>query len=149
MVTSLKALAPGGGFYAVVRKDGAVLEAVAVPPPTLPEPTIPVSPPVLTGGTAQAVPPVPAPKAPPSVPTPVTPVPKGGALVAGVGDGAAWMQANVRLGGKVAFDTEPELRVSDALYDAGVRLFTLAMEGPDYDYGIVERWLAWRDRRNS
>ena len=39
--------------------------------------------------------------------------------------------------------------VADALYDAGVRLFTLGFEGPDYDYSIIDRWLAWRDSKNS
>ena len=39
-------------------------------------------------------------------------------------------------------------RDADALYAAGVRLFTLAMAGPDYDYDVVTRWLAWRDAKN-
>jgi len=36
-----------------------------------------------------------------------------------------------------------------ALYDAGVRLFTLALDGPDFDGDTVARWLAWRDARNG
>lgn len=39
--------------------------------------------------------------------------------------------------------------VADALYDAGTRLFTLGFAGPDWDYSIVERWLAWRDSKNA
>jgi probable F420-dependent oxidoreductase len=39
-------------------------------------------------------------------------------------------------------------RDADALHAAGVRLFTLAMAGPDYDYDVVTRWLAWRDAKN-
>jgi alkanesulfonate monooxygenase SsuD/methylene tetrahydromethanopterin reductase-like flavin-dependent oxidoreductase (luciferase family) len=38
---------------------------------------------------------------------------------------------------------------ADALYDAGVRLFTLGISGPDYDDAAVKHWLAWRDRRNE
>ena len=38
---------------------------------------------------------------------------------------------------------------ADALYDAGVRLFTLGVSGPDYDDAPVRHWLAWRDRRND
>lgn len=34
-------------------------------------------------------------------------VPKGGALVAGTGDGAAWLRANAHLGDRLRFDTEP------------------------------------------
>ncbi|MFT4219582.1 MAG: LLM class F420-dependent oxidoreductase [Microbacterium sp.] len=39
--------------------------------------------------------------------------------------------------------------VADALYDGGVRLFTLAFDGPDYDYDLVRGWLRWRDERNG
>lgn len=38
---------------------------------------------------------------------------------------------------------------ADALYDAGVRLFTLGVTGPDYDLAPVRRWLAWRDAKNG
>ncbi|MFE6964720.1 LLM class F420-dependent oxidoreductase [Agromyces sp. NPDC057679] len=38
---------------------------------------------------------------------------------------------------------------ADALYDAGVRLFTIGVDGPDYDLVPVKRWLAWRDARNG
>jgi probable F420-dependent oxidoreductase len=38
---------------------------------------------------------------------------------------------------------------ADALYDAGVRLFTLGISGSAYDDAPVRHWLAWRDRRNE
>ncbi|PZU40488.1 MAG: LLM class F420-dependent oxidoreductase [Microbacterium sp.] len=37
----------------------------------------------------------------------------------------------------------------DALFAGGVRLFTLALRGPDFDWALVERWLRWRDERNT
>lgn len=38
---------------------------------------------------------------------------------------------------------------ADAMFDAGVRLFTVALNGPDYDLDIVKPWLRWRDERNG
>jgi probable F420-dependent oxidoreductase len=38
---------------------------------------------------------------------------------------------------------------ADALFDAGVRLFTLGFQGPDYDYDVVDGWLRWRDAKNG
>ncbi|WP_344071527.1 LLM class F420-dependent oxidoreductase [Microbacterium sediminicola] len=38
---------------------------------------------------------------------------------------------------------------ADALYDAGVRMFTLSLPGPDWDFHLVKNWLAWRDAKNS
>ena len=38
---------------------------------------------------------------------------------------------------------------ADALFDAGVRLFTLGFTGPDWDFATVQRWLDWRDRKNA
>lgn len=38
---------------------------------------------------------------------------------------------------------------ADALHDAGARLFTMGVGGPDYDLGGLERWIAWRDQRNA
>lgn len=38
---------------------------------------------------------------------------------------------------------------ADALFDAGVRLFTVGFRGPDYDYDLITRWLAWRDAKNG
>ena len=42
-----------------------------------------------------------------------------------------------------------DLEHADALYDAGVRLFTLGISGPDYDLAAVPQWLAWRDAKNA
>jgi len=39
--------------------------------------------------------------------------------------------------------------VADALFDGGVRLFTLGFPGPDFDYDRVRSWLAWRDAKNG
>jgi probable F420-dependent oxidoreductase len=38
---------------------------------------------------------------------------------------------------------------ADALFDAGTRLFTLGFQGPDWDYDVVRKWLAWRDAKNG
>jgi probable F420-dependent oxidoreductase len=38
---------------------------------------------------------------------------------------------------------------ADALYDGGVRLFTLGFGGPDYDFDVVRSWLRWRDGKNG
>ena len=103
VVTNLGALAANGGYYAVLRRDGTVLEANAVPAPPAPIP------PVAVGVVAPTQTPAPSPVVPkPALPKPLTPVPRGGALLAGVGDGAAWLQANVHLTDKVRFDTEPD-----------------------------------------
>ena len=40
-----------------------------------------------------------------------------------------------------------DLEYADALYDAGVRLFTLGVSGPGYDLSAVPEWLAWRDAK--
>jgi probable F420-dependent oxidoreductase len=40
-------------------------------------------------------------------------------------------------------------RSADALHDAGVRLFTIGTDGPGWDLGLVEDWLAWRDSVNA
>ena len=85
VVTNLNALAPRGGFYAVVRRDGTVVEANAVADPLA------------------AVPPT-----APTAPKAVAPVPKGGAIVAGMGEGATWLQAHARVGERLQFDTEAE-----------------------------------------
>lgn len=37
----------------------------------------------------------------------------------------------------------------EALYDGGVRLFTLGLNGPDWDFDAVTSWIAWRDAKNS
>ncbi|HWJ85587.1 MAG TPA: LLM class F420-dependent oxidoreductase, partial [Cellulomonas sp.] len=35
--------------------------------------------------------------------------------------------------------------VAPALVAAGATLFTIGVSGPDYDLGLVEKWVAWRD----
>jgi hypothetical protein len=42
-----------------------------------------------------------------------------------------------------------DLEHAEALYAAGVRLFTLGLSGPDYDFATVPEWLAWRDSKNG
>jgi len=42
-----------------------------------------------------------------------------------------------------------DLSYADALHDAGVRLFTFGLSGPDYDLRPVREWLAWRDAKNG
>jgi probable F420-dependent oxidoreductase len=47
-----------------------------------------------------------------------------------------------------------ELRGADdakaqALFDAGVRLFTVGVTGPEIDFESVARWIRWRDARNG
>ena len=42
-----------------------------------------------------------------------------------------------------------EEETADALYDAGTRLFTLGLDGPDWDYDVVRGWLRWRDAKNA
>jgi probable F420-dependent oxidoreductase len=42
----------------------------------------------------------------------------------------------------------PNFDQADALADAGVTLFTVGLNGPDYDLGSVAELLAWRDGRN-
>ena len=37
----------------------------------------------------------------------------------------------------------------EALYTAGVRLFTLGLDGPDWNFEAVRRWIAWRDAKNA
>jgi probable F420-dependent oxidoreductase len=38
---------------------------------------------------------------------------------------------------------------ADALFDAGVRLFTVGITGPDFDFDSVQRWVRWRDAKNG
>ena len=38
---------------------------------------------------------------------------------------------------------------ADQLFERGVTLFTLGISGPDYPLDVVQRWLDWRDRKNS
>jgi probable F420-dependent oxidoreductase len=38
---------------------------------------------------------------------------------------------------------------AQALFDAGARLFTVAIGGRDFDFDRVQRWLRWRDAKNA
>ncbi len=48
----------------------------------------------------------------------------------------------------VAVRGEPGRQVEEFL-DAGARLFTVDVGGPDYDLSLLRRWVAWRDRANT
>ncbi|EHR62506.1 LLM class F420-dependent oxidoreductase [Saccharomonospora cyanea] len=37
----------------------------------------------------------------------------------------------------------------DQLADLGITLFTMTASGPDYEFGELREWLAWRDSRNG
>ena len=39
--------------------------------------------------------------------------------------------------------------VGSALVAAGASLFTVGLNGPDYDLGLVKDWVAWRDEQNA
>jgi probable F420-dependent oxidoreductase len=39
--------------------------------------------------------------------------------------------------------------LGDELHDIGIRQFTIALDGPNFDMTGVERWLAWRDAKNA
>ncbi|WP_173922652.1 LLM class F420-dependent oxidoreductase [Agromyces sp. Marseille-P2726] len=41
-----------------------------------------------------------------------------------------------------------DFEYADALYHAGVRLFTLGVSGPDYDLTVAREYLSWRDAKN-
>ncbi len=48
----------------------------------------------------------------------------------------------------IGVDKSPD-EVGDELLAAGATLFTLGLNGPDYDLGLVREWLAFRDRKNQ
>ena len=48
----------------------------------------------------------------------------------------------------IAVQQAPE-EVADALVAAGATLFTVGVGGPDYDLGLLRRWIAWRDSRSA
>ncbi|QTE28503.1 LLM class F420-dependent oxidoreductase [Pengzhenrongella sicca] len=43
--------------------------------------------------------------------------------------------------------TAPPAEVADDLVAAGATLFTIGVNGPDYDLSLVRAWTAWRDNR--
>lgn len=64
----------------------------------------------------------------------------------------AWAEKEGRDLSDLVISNELERRTDDdveALYDGGVRLFTLGLNGPDWDLGAVKRWIAWRDAKNA
>ncbi len=42
-----------------------------------------------------------------------------------------------------------KIELADELRAAGAIEFTIGLNGPDYDFGTVKDWLAWRDERNG
>lgn len=42
-----------------------------------------------------------------------------------------------------------EISHADELHDLGATLFTIGLNGPDYDGSVVEEWLSWRDGKNA
>jgi probable F420-dependent oxidoreductase len=45
-------------------------------------------------------------------------------------------------------DKSPE-EAGDPLLEVGTRLFSLSANGPDYDFGLLRDWIAWRDEQNA
>ncbi len=44
--------------------------------------------------------------------------------------------------------SKPPGEVAEALVAAGATLFTVGVNGPDYDLGLAEQWVAWRDAQS-
>lgn len=44
--------------------------------------------------------------------------------------------------------SRPPSEVADDLVAAGVTLFTTGVDGPDYDLGLTQEWVAWRDAQS-
>lgn len=47
-----------------------------------------------------------------------------------------------------AVEASPD-QVGDDLLAAGFTLFTIGINGPAYDFGLVREWITWRDQRNT
>lgn len=65
---------------------------------------------------------------------------------------AAWGEKEERDLSELVISNELKQRDearADALFEQGVRLFTLGITGPELDFDEVRRWLAWRDVRNG
>ena len=63
-----------------------------------------------------------------------------------------WGQSDGHDTSRLIVSSELERRdeaTADALFDAGTRLFTLGFQGPEWDYDLIARWLAWRDAKNG
>ena len=54
--------------------------------------------------------------------------------------------AEIEIGNELRGETEES---AQAYFDAGVRLFTVGITGPDLDFDAVARWIRWRDARNG
>lgn len=61
--------------------------------------------------------------------------------------GAAVGRDTARLVERSIEVSAPPAEVADELLDAGATLFTLGLNGPDYDMSLVREWVAWRDAR--
>ncbi len=59
--------------------------------------------------------------------------------------GAAVGRDTARLVERSVGVSAPPQEVGAALVAAGVTLFTIGVNGPDYDLELVEKWVAWRD----
>ncbi len=60
-----------------------------------------------------------------------------------VGRDAAEIQRSTEL------SKDSDASAADAFADLGFSLFTIGINGPDYDLSQVEPWLKWRDQRNG
>ena len=54
--------------------------------------------------------------------------------------------AEIEIGNELRGETEES---AQAYLDAGVRLFTVGVTGPEIDFDAVARWIRWRDARNG
>ena len=61
------------------------------------------------------------------------------------------IEISVGVGGKGREGRSPDAPEIEGvpLYDLGARLFTMGLNGPDYDFAPVEPWLRWRDELNG
>ncbi|MDH2442750.1 LLM class F420-dependent oxidoreductase [Amnibacterium sp. CER49] len=59
-----------------------------------------------------------------------------------VGRDVAGIEIGNELGGR-------DDATADALFAGGARLFTIGISAPDFEWGEVRRWLAWRDAKNA
>ncbi|WP_199433576.1 LLM class F420-dependent oxidoreductase [Qaidamihabitans albus] len=48
----------------------------------------------------------------------------------------------------VGVQSDPEDSAAK-LHDLGITLFTVGVGGPDYDLGMLRKWIAWRDAQNG
>lgn len=48
----------------------------------------------------------------------------------------------------VGVEGSPE-KACPRLRELGASLFTVGVEGPDYDLSVLREWIAWRDTQNG